>query len=755
MNHSELIDKLLRELSYRVGIVNLKNKNQQSIISEILSEWGEYEAKKIIMEFLTEAGKTPDTNKPKDDTKGPDKEYVHIGKAIYVKKSDVDSKGRAKEGAQKYKKDASGALTAISDDVYSKEKSTQGAAGEKAASTTTQNKQGGGDIQQTEEPVKGTSLKQAGYDKKVENEDETRKQIEAETSVGVSITQTNEDIKEELDKTQSDLEQKRDMGIAGAGGAAASQGESRYCNTMNTLNNDEFKQKHKKQIDEEVNRLKSRTGRSKFPNTSEGDTLLALGLDPLSPEAYEYIATREVFAQQELQRIKNIDNSVFYLKGKKGFDGKDDAYLEWMRAGYDGALATRKILDEDTDMDMSKPNKTIQSETDIDDTIELKISKKLEQAKKDNNQENINYYINELKSFKKFRKYHDTYTVGQDSNGRMCVVSISNKKGDNLKDPQNNTTPANRFNVIKEQYGESVAKTVGDSLDEGIETVSDTKKAAIRSTNTIDIDESIVAVCELPDMKKYIDKLDNNAAFIKYAEGKGRLISSLSTAEKLKLMQEHSASILSTGKSPAFEPYGKIMTKIGELSQTNKFRDANSSINFDSSSISRCITMKQTEKDAVTTSHNKVVEDIKSADEKLGFPKDGKNGPHVQGYIGTVLDAMHFDSYIDGGDGKMIIQMGIRGAQPKDIRGCLAEKSGFAGDTSTTEGREMLKKHLRERCRVDSKSGAIIVTDSNGTSEICEDTWRTAGTSQKVASGFGKDMRNCISSKVDARRSSN
>ena len=36
----------------------------------------------------------------------------------------------------------------------------------------------------------------------------------------------------------------------------------------------------------------------------------------------------------------------------------------------------------------------------------------------------------------------------------MCVVSISNKKGDDLKVPQNNTTPAKRFNIIKEQYGE-------------------------------------------------------------------------------------------------------------------------------------------------------------------------------------------------------------------------------------------------------------------------------------------------------------
>jgi hypothetical protein len=113
---------------------------------------------------------------------------------------------------------------------------------------------------------------------------------------------------------------------------------------------------------------------------------------------------------------------------------------------------------------------------------------------------------------------------------------------------------------------------------------------------------------------------------------------------------------------------------------------------------------------------------------------------------------MHFDTYIDGGDGKMIIQMGIRGAQPKDIRSCLATQSGYKGDTNTTEGRDGLKKHLRERCRVDAKSGAIVVSDENGERSICEDTWRTAGTSQKVASAFGEDMRRCIKKSVDSRR---
>ena len=50
MEYSKLIDELLNELSYRVGIVDLKNKTHQSVISEILTEWGEYEAKSIILD---------------------------------------------------------------------------------------------------------------------------------------------------------------------------------------------------------------------------------------------------------------------------------------------------------------------------------------------------------------------------------------------------------------------------------------------------------------------------------------------------------------------------------------------------------------------------------------------------------------------------------------------------------------------------------------------------------------------------------
>jgi hypothetical protein len=54
MNYTELISELIDELSYRVGIPNIYDKEHQRIISEILTEWGKFDEKKIIFEFLTE-----------------------------------------------------------------------------------------------------------------------------------------------------------------------------------------------------------------------------------------------------------------------------------------------------------------------------------------------------------------------------------------------------------------------------------------------------------------------------------------------------------------------------------------------------------------------------------------------------------------------------------------------------------------------------------------------------------------------------
>jgi hypothetical protein len=104
MAHKELINKLVHELSYRVGIPNVKDKNHQSIMSEILSEWGEFDAKKRIFEFLTEAEpeKTPE-----------DEKYVNTGGSGWIlktdqakydkEKKDFDGQTFTKEGPGVYK----------------------------------------------------------------------------------------------------------------------------------------------------------------------------------------------------------------------------------------------------------------------------------------------------------------------------------------------------------------------------------------------------------------------------------------------------------------------------------------------------------------------------------------------------------------------------------------------------------------------------------------------------------------------------
>ena len=144
MHDTELIDKLVRELSYRVGIPNVHDREHQSIMSEILTEWGEFDAKETIFNFLNEA--------PDDD------KYSSVGYGYFVRKGDEE-----KEDAQKYKKDDGGNYVPVSPDQYKKDKQKQGDAGKKAAANTPQNKQGGGEEGgEQEQPETGTALKGKG-----------------------------------------------------------------------------------------------------------------------------------------------------------------------------------------------------------------------------------------------------------------------------------------------------------------------------------------------------------------------------------------------------------------------------------------------------------------------------------------------------------------------------------------------------------------------------------------------------------------
>lgn len=138
MNHLQLIDRLLNELSYRVGIVNIYNKEHQSIMSEILTEWGEFEAKETIFNFLNEV----------DDNKNDDR-YVSVGFGRFK------YKGKEGENDPTYEKDDKGNYIKLGD--------------------------GEGDGEDSAPAETGKSLKTKEYQQKIEKEKQTRKDIESDS----------------------------------------------------------------------------------------------------------------------------------------------------------------------------------------------------------------------------------------------------------------------------------------------------------------------------------------------------------------------------------------------------------------------------------------------------------------------------------------------------------------------------------------------------------------------------------------------
>jgi hypothetical protein len=582
---------------------------------------------------------------------------------------------------------------------------------------------------------------------------------------------------------QDEVEKTRDVGTAGMGGQAASQGESRYCNSINNYDDKEFLTTNEGLIKNRKEEIKSRG--KKYPNVEEKEVLEHLGLDPQSDDALTYLAKRKIFAEQELARIKAQPKPNVFSKGD-GFGNKDEPYLEWMKAAYDGMIETKGLV-EDSKIDTSKPHHAVQSTSEMDNAVEAHLEDQVKNAKTD---EDKKYYEKELKLFKKFSKYHDSFIIGQDEQGRTHIVHVSNKKDSKLTDPHNNTTPAQRFKIMKDTYGEEVAEHVTDAIDEGIKMVTTVREQTSERARKIEVDENFAKVAQVAG-GKYVKQMVGlglkrkkskdgtkpapGAQFGYWLDKRGiseEKWNDMSDEDRLKTMQDfmnddqfHKSlpQVKVRGSNPPefvdytppYVPFGKIFIKVGEEAQKDKFWKDNPNLDKDGVGLQDAIDTKNNEKQVVKEAHDYVVNEITNEDQKQGFPKldsDGKvveNGKNTQAYITTVMDAMHFNSYIDvedDDDGKMILQMGIKGAKPSHVRNCLAEKSGYGDIPPGT--REGLKAHLTRTSSIDSETGAIVIKGRDGETKLAEDTWRTAGDSQKVASGFGEDMRDCITEKV-------
>ena len=226
MNYTQLISELINELSYRVGVPNIYDKEHQRIMSEILTEWDKFDEKKIIFEFLTEDDEkrfsNPILNRKIKYTGNDGKEREGLVGNLLT--SPKDSPGRIE--AEKLLP----APGTPEREKINKEIGSQGGGGE-------QDSEGGGETPQ-EEPKQGQALSKntksgkSYHDRVVSKEEETRKKLDGEVDDSKTKRETKEDlensdkdkVKKQILMTQEEASQSQE-GV-GLGTAESRTGES-------------------------------------------------------------------------------------------------------------------------------------------------------------------------------------------------------------------------------------------------------------------------------------------------------------------------------------------------------------------------------------------------------------------------------------------------------------------------------------------------------------------------------------------------
>jgi hypothetical protein len=770
--------EILKELEYRVehGIIDLTREEQVTTLAEILRENGipnaNQMAQKVRVYFsyineasIIEKGITkPKSNKiVKPTTIGGKKKsglaadatakrVIHLGKGYY---------GPSKGKPATYKRDDSGTkLIKIkpgeapsynaSQNAPEKEKAGGGDGGN--------NTKSGGNKPEAPKP----NIPSAEFRNNAEKRAAAEKDGQQAKAAGIQFTSAeqreiweglNDGDLSVLDNTIEDLSYRRDNGIAGMGGAVASYGENELTNFSNELNDaggyEQYYMDNEKNIkpyrDEFLQAPVNAVERKQKEKLTQ-ETADALGLDRNKDyqKIVSYIATRNHYGDFEYNRLKDEKAKVWINGGSKGFGKNREALKAWTDAQFDGAIATNILVKTNSNIDTSKPFKVLQSEPKEHDQAVLQhLKTQLKYAKGADKQ----HYEHEIDAFEHLG-FHDTYAIGHDKKGRTTVFSISNKKGNYLEDMWNNSSPAAALNLIKNSFGPKVSNKVVDILQAGVIAATDSKKGTNMAFANARLDSGMIAMCELPDMEKYMDTMKGSAAFNKWLDEND--IAPKKTGDWLKAAQDY---VRQADGDVAYDKFGKIFTKIGENSKIDKFRKENPGIDYNSLSIQSAIKNKNNEKNLLEAIHTDVVSSIAKADAELGYPKkNGKNGPHTQAYLTTIMKSMHFDLMVTNYDKNLGIVTGIRGTTSGDFRNALAVVSKFKGEVKTEEGRKLLNKHLVENCKLDPQSRAIVIKDGDKSYSIVEDTWRTAGTSQKVEKKIGEQMKYVLIREADNRR---
>jgi hypothetical protein len=757
MQTQNFISDLLNELSYRVGVPDLKNKEHQSIISEILTEWGEIDAKYIIMDFLNEAPKPS-----KDKTSGEDAEYHHLGAGVYVKKGQEKS-----PNAQKFTKNDAGQLQPISDDEYEKIKSKQGddgetaAAGKNAAVANRMNTAGEKNAEK-QQPETGTSLTTPEYQANIEKEKEIRDRLN-----GGGIESSEEVIKNVTDAFSSEVQDIIDgkKSPPGTGGSAIGEtyggiSVKEFYNNSN-LTEKEFIQSKYEEIknsslsnglaDKDIVgwlKVAYRTGRSeveelqnnkkyKFKNPQSNPYPIPV-MDPVNDKGSAKLQLLklmkskldEAMASGDENAIKHYERQIKFIENRKD---TDTGILYETNDGYVGFKHTS--------------NKKSFSDAVFNSTVRVRgavMQKSSEKVSKDysfteDEQKSISEKINNISN-------KAAAGIEQAASGPSGIVNanVSNpleyakdlglgKLYKNLDGGQ-----PGRKNYLEEvqqdiESNKGLGKKVNKYLqDKGIQkpyTDDQVAGALLGLSKDGDVTSEVT---------KMVTKLSDNVARVRSVMDNLRKKYPNKSEDELKQM---TLKVLNGYKSKNAVPFDE--------------KDINAMLSPEMDWIENT---SKTIKDAMGAAYQQIQHDISKADEEWqrghapNEPQPPINGPHAQSYIDAYMKQMHWDRYILGNE-EDIGDMNISGftVNSNHIRECLANLSNYDGDLNTSDGKEGLMTHLRKTMKINSEKQSLTFDSEDGQSknQIGQESYRTKGVgNNSILGNFGSDMQKCLKGKV-------
>lgn len=767
--------EILKELEYRVstGIIDLTKEEQVTKLAEILKENGVSDANemaqkaRVYFSYINEAPKKQPLEKvlaQKFINPDTDREVTVASALGYEKKSKAYGIAQSMMGNAGYSKNDIDMVDAGPDDEETPVNVFGKKGGAKVFEPTVSK------AADSEENVEGT------YDP---NNKLQRAVVEAKNPV---------QLMKALDTMGEDEKKKMlDKVLAGAGGPVASTGETLCVEAQTDLIQGRYNpvkirgsKEYKTEFENVRKVMNGNDKRAKTALTKELEGICGKFGYYKEDGSPDYSLAMAMKAESDLYIKQNLGAFKKTQVSKTKFKNDADR-ISWMKTSFYSSYSL--MNNGPADWDRKRGNgRVMKANATTDGATKQLLMDGLKNAK--NPQEKA-HYEKQLKVWDKFKGYHDTYLVYTNDKGYISAYHISNKKSDELDDPQNNTTPEKRIQNFAEaakdaKLSPEAAKVVGKAQNVAVAGSADNDNIAKSAyTELKDVNLIVALSNRLParsetdvkdeyyvDLKndklikdwykkQYADKWEAKYKAAKPSEVIGVAMDIAKKTDISNLSGNFTKFILKQGQL-AQSIYSKAAAGMNAKQISEKMGGKYSPKEIEA--ILKSSTMKMLgERKAQHAAglegvHKGFITSLHKADgTKPGHT--GPNGPAVETYVAGTLKSLHIDTYVTNYDDSVQIEMGGVGCVPADVRGCMASLSGFKGQTNTPEGRAALNNHLRKNVKVDADSDAVYLLGSDGKTRtyLASDTWRQAGSAKKIATAFGSNLRGCLKKSVGKR----